>query len=166
VTEQLADLNQDSRPTAVYRLYDGTARLLYVGIGYDPLVRWSRHAATTKWWPEVRRIEIEWYDNRAKAEAVELSAIENESPVHNVMHAPTRPPVKLPVRPSISSDGGIGAEEVAYVLGIDRRSVYTYSRRSDFPKPTYLGRTPLWNSGKVKEWRKAHPARHRRDSTA
>jgi predicted DNA-binding transcriptional regulator AlpA len=56
------------------------------------------------------------------------------------------------------------AEQVADLLGIQRRSVYHFARYLDgFPRPSMkLGRTPLWDRKAIEEWREAHPARHRR----
>jgi predicted DNA-binding transcriptional regulator AlpA len=68
---------------------------------------------------------------------------------------------------SVNSEEDWTADQVADYLGVKRRSVYSFAARLEgFPQPRHIGRTPVWNSGKVKEWRTAHPARHRRDSTA
>ncbi len=69
--------------TAVYRLFDATGRLLYVGIGYDYLRRWKAHAKTKTWWPQVVHRDVIWFDNRLDAAYEESRAIDNESPIHN-----------------------------------------------------------------------------------
>lgn len=78
----MSDLRQ--RATAVYRFYDETDRLLYVGIAADLRQRWIKHKRSAPWWPETRRSDIEWHPDRSSAEEAEVRAIRTESPVHNV----------------------------------------------------------------------------------
>jgi predicted DNA-binding transcriptional regulator AlpA len=67
---------------------------------------------------------------------------------------------------SVNSEEDWTADQVADYLGVKRRSVYSFAARLDgFPKPRHVGRTPLWKPAEVKAWRKAHPARHRRDAS-
>jgi predicted GIY-YIG superfamily endonuclease len=70
--------------TAVYRLYDATDRLLYVGISANPSKRWEGHKTySCRWWPAVARKKIEWYADRYLALAHEFLAIHYEEPIHN-----------------------------------------------------------------------------------
>lgn len=75
--------DEQNRATAVYRFFDASERLLYVGIAYDPAERWKHHAAVTKWWKDAVDNTIDWYDTRAEAERAELTAIRYEKPVYN-----------------------------------------------------------------------------------
>lgn len=70
--------------TAVYRCYDRTDQLVYVGITNSPAVRWAMHAADKKWWPEVALREVEWFDSRREAEKVEAHVIGAMQPRWNV----------------------------------------------------------------------------------
>lgn len=72
-----------NRATAVYRFFDADARLLYVGIAFDPAERWKDHAARTRWWKDAVDNTIEWYDTRAEAERAERTAIRYEKPIYN-----------------------------------------------------------------------------------
>ena len=55
------------------------------------------------------------------------------------------------------------ADEAADLLGIERRSVYTYVRRSEgFPQPVKVGRALLFNREALADWRARHPARQKR----
>lgn len=65
--------------TAVYRLFDASDRLLYLGISDSPEFRWKAHSDKQTWWHLVTRKTIEWYPDRAAAKAAEvrLTAIEN-----------------------------------------------------------------------------------------
>ncbi|WP_157865020.1 helix-turn-helix domain-containing protein [Streptomyces prasinopilosus] len=57
------------------------------------------------------------------------------------------------------------ADEAAGLLGIDRRSVYTYVQRMEgFPQPSKIGRTLLFERQALLDWRAKHPARRKRDS--
>lgn len=57
------------------------------------------------------------------------------------------------------------ADEAADLLGIERRSVYTYVRRSEgFPQPVKVGRALLFNREALTNWRTKHPARQKRET--
>lgn len=52
------------------------------------------------------------------------------------------------------------ADEAAGLLGIERRSVYTYVRRlKGFPQPVTIGRTLFFDRRALLEWRANHPSR-------
>ncbi|MFJ6559937.1 GIY-YIG nuclease family protein [Streptomyces sp. NPDC091412] len=76
-------MSEPPERTALYRLYDAEDRLLYVGITTNPKVRWRAHARDKRWWPEVARKTIEWFETRKSAERVEKIEVEEESPVYN-----------------------------------------------------------------------------------
>jgi hypothetical protein len=89
----------DTSPTALYRLYDESGALLYVGITNMPNVRFATHSLRA-WWSEVARKEIEWHPDRRVAEAFEIQAIGEERPRYNAVHAkeaPALPPLAEPV---------------------------------------------------------------------
>ena len=71
-----------SRRTAVYRLYDATDVLLYIGVANRPDERWGTHR-NKPWWSQVARTEIEWHPNRDAALRCEAVAIREENPLHN-----------------------------------------------------------------------------------
>lgn len=77
--------------TALYRLYDADNQLLYIGITHNPEQRWTGHAFDKPWWPDVARKDLEWYDNRALAEAAEVAAIRTERTLYNVDDSPWAP---------------------------------------------------------------------------
>jgi hypothetical protein len=70
--------------TAVYRLYDADGRLLYVGMGRNPMGRWASHADQHNWWPAVVRYEVAWYSTRQAAAAEERRVLKEEVTVHNI----------------------------------------------------------------------------------
>jgi Nuclease subunit of the excinuclease complex len=61
--------------TAVYRFYDKTGTVIYVGISNNPAVRLTQHAADKPWWGEVVTREIEWFPARQAAECEERRLI-------------------------------------------------------------------------------------------
>jgi predicted GIY-YIG superfamily endonuclease len=77
--------------TAVYRFFNTTGELLYVGITNDPKTRFAYHARqkADTWWPLVERHTIDWYDNRTEAAAVEVAAIKTEAPLYNMSDKPS-----------------------------------------------------------------------------
>lgn len=71
---------------AVYRLYDVTGVLLYVGQCMYPKRRFADHAKDQKWWPDVACWRVEWWPSRAAAMREEARVIQFENPLHNTMH--------------------------------------------------------------------------------
>lgn len=76
--------------TALYRLFNDSGQLLYVGISHKPDVRWGQHSEEKEWWPEVDRRAVEWHESRLSAERAELAAIVAEKPLHNKVGTPAR----------------------------------------------------------------------------
>lgn len=79
------------RPTgvrcALYRHFDASGILLYVGISEEPLKRGKRHAEESIWVQFAVRMEAEWLDDRATAEVAEREAIRSEQPIFNKVHS-------------------------------------------------------------------------------
>ncbi|MGX1632670.1 GIY-YIG nuclease family protein [Streptomyces albidoflavus] len=73
----------DNEPTALYRLYDANNALLYLGISYNPDVRWELHLIDKHWTHQVVRRTTEWYPTRSEALAAEAEATAKESPLHD-----------------------------------------------------------------------------------
>ncbi len=63
-------------------------------------------------------------------------------------------------------DGYLTSDEAAVHLGIARQTLYNLAAsRDDFPQPTRIGRTLLWPTDGLNNWRARHPARRKaRDS--
>lgn len=67
----------------LYRLYDGSGRLLYVGISRSPVYRWRKHRVTKRWWPRVAYIGCEVFPSEFLALQAEVKAIRTEYPAYN-----------------------------------------------------------------------------------
>lgn len=108
-------------PTTLYRLYNSTDVLLYVGIGGNPGRRWQQHRGAKHWWGDVTRVTLEHHPTREEALAAELDAIRAERPLHNIAGrvAPTYPPRFVPPK-WIHQSIALGA-----YLNIERTPHYT-----------------------------------------
>jgi predicted GIY-YIG superfamily endonuclease len=67
---------------AVYRMFDPSGRLLYVGVTGNIAARLGDHAEK-RWFPLVTTISLEWFPTRADAASAERRAIETECPMLN-----------------------------------------------------------------------------------
>lgn len=84
---------------ALYRFYDATGTLLYIGITLDPGSRWRSHAQDKPWWHDVADIRLELHPDRDSVLEAERAAIIAEHPLHNVVHnRRRRPPRPTPAR--------------------------------------------------------------------
>lgn len=73
--------------TYLYRFFDGSGRLLYVGMSYRIEKRLASHRVV-KPWDQIARIEIEQFQTRMDAVAAEREAILSEAPAWNVVYVP------------------------------------------------------------------------------
>lgn len=67
----------------LYRAYDTEDRLLYVGCSTNIKQRLQTHAAKAPWWPQVRNIRMEHFEDSGAAFRAEGRAIRGEHPIHN-----------------------------------------------------------------------------------
>ena len=74
----------EDRPTCVYRAYTADGELLYVGIAQHLYNRLRGHRKNSAWYPGAHIAQVEWYEDRRQAYAVESWAINYEDPPWNV----------------------------------------------------------------------------------
>lgn len=72
------------KPHYVYRCFDASDRLVYVGCTNAPPKRLASHKNSSWWWPEVAYVRNLVFPNRDIALAKEKSAIRREFPSANV----------------------------------------------------------------------------------
>lgn len=84
--------------TTLYRLYEATGRLLYVGITGNPGRRFEQHAHDKPWWSDVTDVKLEHHPTRQAALEAERDAILTSSPLHNIVHNTARAPLSMPTR--------------------------------------------------------------------
>jgi hypothetical protein len=75
-----------AQPHALYRFFDASGQLLYVGITNNPARRFTQHGVSRDWWHEVETIRMERHDDREAVLAAEKRAILAEGPRYNVKH--------------------------------------------------------------------------------
>lgn len=73
--------------TALYRHYRANGDLLYVGISLSVTQRLSEHRRHAAWFQQIAAVTVQWFHDREKAEAAEIAAIRDESPIFNKLHA-------------------------------------------------------------------------------
>lgn len=78
---------EQARRCALYRHFDASDALLYIGITESLEGRTSGHARGSEWVRFAFRAEAEWHDTRESAAAAEQYAIRHEMPVFNRQHA-------------------------------------------------------------------------------
>lgn len=99
-------LGLHQRPHVLYRFYDRTDTLLYVGITMDLPKRMGNHRKEKPWWAAVDHITVEHFDNREDALAAEAEAIRTESPLYNVSHNDLVQAPHLALEPSCGEECG------------------------------------------------------------
>lgn len=95
ISRSLAELPK--RPHALYRFYDRSDVLLYVGITVDLPSRVSNHRKEKPWWMDVHHITIQHFDTRGDALAAEYEAIRTEGPLYNIIHNDLIPVMAKPL---------------------------------------------------------------------
>lgn len=147
----LAEWRQPSPETAVYRIYDATDELLYVGITNDLYVRWTDHKATKFWWREkAYRYDVRWYPSRDVAAMHEKHAIMTERPKHNSL---CRNPD--PVQPRYP--GVYSAKEISQLFHFGIKAVREMISQEDFPQrltglPPSAGRGARYSVAEVEAY--------------
>lgn len=74
--------------TSLYRHFNATGDLLYVGISINAFERYKQHASEKEWFDDVSNMTIERFDTRQCALEAEMSAIKNENPKYNIVGTP------------------------------------------------------------------------------
>jgi hypothetical protein len=70
----------------VYRFYDHTNGLLYIGRANNPGRRLAEHLAEAPFWNDVCVMTLERYPTLEEAVAAETRQIQDEEPIHNQIH--------------------------------------------------------------------------------
>ena len=75
--------NTANRPHDVYRMFDETGALLYVGCTVEMGPRMHHHSLYKAWFSDVRSVTIERHPDRATGLAAEAEAIRTERPMYD-----------------------------------------------------------------------------------
>jgi len=76
--------NARKRLTCLYRHYDLSGRLLYVGIALSPLARLRAHRSRAHWFNDIASITIERFPDGAAARKAERQAVADDKPLFNL----------------------------------------------------------------------------------
>lgn len=69
---------------ALYRVYDASGRLIYIGASHNLPVRFRGHELNTWWYGLIAKVRIEVHPTREAALAAEAVAIQEEQPAFNI----------------------------------------------------------------------------------
>ena len=99
--------------TALYRHFDDTGRLLYIGVSTSPLKRLQEHRGSSHWSAMIRWVQIEEFSTRQEALAAEWAAITKENPLFNKQRPrPDSPSHPAKERPVSKRSGASAVERV------------------------------------------------------
>ena len=73
-------------PHALYRFFDQSGALLYVGLTANPGARLNEHRGQP-WWSEVANVTLETFPSRETVTEAERTAIGSEKPRYNIQLA-------------------------------------------------------------------------------
>jgi hypothetical protein len=68
----------------LYRHFDGDGRLLYVGVSLNVVNRLAQHRSGSRWYNDIKRVDVEPFETREQALNAECKAISEEHPVYNL----------------------------------------------------------------------------------
>jgi hypothetical protein len=71
----------------LYRHFDETSQLLYVGVSLSAAQRLAQHRDHAHWFERITRVEMQNFDSRDQALAAERMAIQTENPLFNIQHS-------------------------------------------------------------------------------
>src|SRR5688572_567188 len=116
--------------TGLYTVLGVDEEVIYVGIGFNPLLRLKFHSKR-EWWKDVREIRIDWFETRVEAEAAEVSMIKALNPRANVVHAnhpETDQPAPPRPQPSDPKEPWLRAKRAMEILGVGPSELYRHVR--------------------------------------
>ncbi len=71
---------------SLYRIFDESNKLIYIGISDKLLDRVRSHTKKKDWSGQIHKITIEYFNTRLESEEAERLGIINEKPAYNIMH--------------------------------------------------------------------------------
>lgn len=85
--DQIRAMREDDLFTEVgqlYRHFDETGQLLYVGQSLHAIARLAAHRKS-RWFSQIARVDVETFPSKSVAEIAEREAIEKEKPLYNIV---------------------------------------------------------------------------------
>lgn len=115
----------DCASPCVYRAYDRSGDLLYVGVSLSAWMRLASHR-TKEWWTDVANITVEHFETIDEAGAAESAAILSEGPAHNVARPGQRVTEDVLARRRATRERK-RAEREANARDLERTHYYAYN---------------------------------------
>jgi excinuclease UvrABC nuclease subunit len=78
----------------LYRHYDKSGVLLYVGISLSAFNRLRQHKRNAHWFNDISFVKVEGFETKIAAESAERFAIKTENPLYNIHHKDIRAETK------------------------------------------------------------------------
>ena len=124
----------------VYRIFNITGQLLYVGASRNFKLRMHSHAGSKPWRHEIDEPStvVEWFDSTDEASFRECEIIRTESPKYNTRGKDGQPPSKYNPRPEyVSPMHGMTLDQMTtYLLELDSALDDQTRHRNDEPLTT------------------------------
>jgi predicted DNA-binding transcriptional regulator AlpA len=155
--------------TSLYRHFDKTGRLLYVGVSLSAMRRLSEHSGNSAWAASIARVTIEHFQTREQALDAERLAVRAERPLYNIRLRdlpPKSDPVKA--RKNFCSETTRKAvaelerfaefqclkpETVCSVFGLNKAELSALVKTGAMPAPFMLGKaSPRWMVSSLLDW--------------
>jgi predicted GIY-YIG superfamily endonuclease len=135
--------------TAVYRFFDLSGDLLYVGIAGNLGQRWQEHSSSKAWYADIHSMTAVWYRTRELAIAAESEAIVDEMPRYNEAGNPN--PRQRPRLRSARRRRPRATPEVLKARAAYRKSVRDGKPLSDRALGAMFGHARTWGAKRIKE---------------
>jgi hypothetical protein len=107
---------------AVYRFYDESGLLLYVGVTQLLPKRLQEHSYS-EWHRDIAHIAVEWFDDKSDGLVAEQMAIIEEKPKHNVLVCDVPPNERDTVIGRLTADPFLTYTAVAEEYGVSRERI-------------------------------------------
>jgi len=142
----------------LYRHFDESGTLLYVGVSISTASRLSQHRDTSHWFEEIANVTIERFETREAALAAERKAITEENPLHN-LYRPRKEVVRLAakkaaeesskdlVRRMVQFNPMYSVYEASEVLGVNVENVRALIKNNQIGHVTLPGQSHYRISG-------------------
>ena len=108
----------------LYRHFDSTGKLLYVGIARNWIARLEAHQGSV-WFKRITEVRLQHFEDEAGARLAEEMAIRSERPLFNVVTPQRRPTVMHALRGYLSSNG-ITQQGFAELVGVSQGLVHQW----------------------------------------
>jgi predicted GIY-YIG superfamily endonuclease len=107
----------------LYRHFDETSQLLYVGVSLSVAQRLAQHRDHAHWFERITRVEMQSFDTRDQALAAERMAIQTENPLFNIQYStlPKAEKIEKPHKPNLAA----WLTRIRELMSLERQEIAT-----------------------------------------